>query len=141
MGLKAVSKIIEKPEKDYINDIVAFIIDGHSNNNIIDYLKNNGIGNEKAKIIFEKALEKLLRSTKLPVGVRRGWCLEAYRHLYQKMLSSGDYIGAMKAVKEISSIAESKEPEQKKKSIKGYVNEVMTIPRATFDDILGIEHK
>ena len=137
MGLKAVLKKTEQPEKDYINDVFAFIIDGHSDNDIIDYLKETGIDSEKTKIVFEKALEKLLKSTKLPAGVRRGWCLEAYRHLYQKMLSSGDYTGAMKAVKEISIIAESKEPEQKKKSIKGYVNEVMPIPQATFRDILG----
>jgi len=37
--------------------------------------------------------------------VIRGWTLEAYRTIYQKMLSIGDYANALKAVKLIYDIA------------------------------------
>ena len=35
------------------------------------------------------------------VTVIRGWCLEAYRTLYQKMVSIGDFMGALRTIKEL----------------------------------------
>ena len=34
--------------------------------------------------------------------VLRGWCFEAYRELYRKMVDVGDYKGAIAAIKELS---------------------------------------
>lgn len=33
-----------------------------------------------------------------------GWCLEAYRELYRRMISTGDYSGAIRAVREIQNL-------------------------------------
>lgn len=34
----------------------------------------------------------------------KGWALMAYRKIYQQMLQTGDYAGALKAVKEITNL-------------------------------------
>lgn len=33
--------------------------------------------------------------------VIRGWCLEALREMYRRMVDIGDYAGALKAIKEL----------------------------------------
>jgi hypothetical protein len=38
-------------------------------------------------------------------SVIRGWCLEAYREMYRRMVDIGDYAGALKAIKELMAFA------------------------------------
>lgn len=37
--------------------------------------------------------------------VIRGWCLEALREMYRRMVDIGDYAGALKAIKELMAYA------------------------------------
>lgn len=37
--------------------------------------------------------------------VIRGWCLDATRELYRRMVESGDYVGALRAIKQLATLA------------------------------------
>lgn len=42
------------------------------------------------------------------MSVVRGWCLEALRETYRKMIETGDYAGATRTIKELYKIASEK---------------------------------
>ena len=50
---------------------------------------------------IEAALDSFAVTARADGGIIRGWCLEAYRELYRRMLEIGDFSGALKAVKEL----------------------------------------
>ncbi|GAF71789.1 unnamed protein product, partial [marine sediment metagenome] len=112
-----------------------FIVEGFSNADILEYLDKNGITIEDAKRSFENALNKFIKASKMPKSVMHGWCLEAYRDLYRRLLETGDYTGALRAVKEISSLAdvmpkpkkvgkEKTDTKEKKKDMDNYYDSI-----------------
>ena len=52
-----------------------------------------------------------------------GWCLESLREMHRRMVESGDYAGALKAIKELMRFACSRHDHQ--------VQHVASIPRST----------
>ena len=119
--------MINKPE--LMKAVFNFIIDGHSNSDIFDFLSENGADAEDSKLIFEDALRKFMKSTQMPVEVRMGWCLEAYSRLYQKFMASGDYPGALRAVQEIAKLTEIKGEFKKEKSesVEDYIDDQLSV--------------
>jgi len=97
------------PAGDITQTVFDFIVSGHSHTHIVEYLKSVGEDDASSKEIIAQAFEKLLDSAELPESARRGWCLEAYRLLYQKLVATGDYSGALKAVKEIANLPSGEE--------------------------------
>lgn len=114
--------------------IYKYIIEGHSNDDILEYLEASNMTLDQAKILFEEALKSFVKAANLPKSVRLGWCLEAYRDLYRRLLETGDYSGALKAIQEISklSVLNKKEssPHDKndiKDEIDNYIDTVMAL--------------
>jgi hypothetical protein len=71
-----------------------------------------------------------LKAAKLPRAVRRGWCLEALRNLYNKLLETGDYAGAIRAVKEIATLSrlyDQGDNQTDKEEINDYIDNVMSL--------------
>ena len=89
-----------------VENVYGFSIQGHSNSNIMEFLETQELTPENARNVLEQALNKFIKSANLPKTARRGWCLEAYRELYRKLFETGDYSGALKAIKEIANLAE-----------------------------------
>jgi len=67
----------------------------------------------------------------MPRAVRRGWCIEALRGLYKKLITSGDYAGAIRAVKEIATLAglyeHGDDTNQTKGEINDYIDNVLAL--------------
>lgn len=92
-------------EVDPVDVIFGFLIEGNSNADILGYLATIDISPETASAYLQEAFQKLIKAQGLPNSVRKGWCLEAMRELYRRMLASGDYSGALRAVQEISKLS------------------------------------
>jgi hypothetical protein len=115
---------------DPIKIVAEFMVEGQSNANIIEYLQSKEMSLEDAALVFEQALANFVKSANLPRSVRRGWCLESLRDLYQKLVSTGDYVGALRAIQEIAKLADLyKSDSQKnlKDEINEYIDAVMTL--------------
>lgn len=91
---------------DPIQIVAGFMVEGNSAADIIEYLRGQKMTTEEAALIFEQAISGLVRAATLPKAVRKGWCLEALRDLYRKLVASGDYAGALGAVKEIAKLSD-----------------------------------
>lgn len=122
-------------EPDPVDAVAGFLVEGHSNIHIIEYLETKDLTPEAAAGILEQALYKFVKISKLPREVRRGWCIEAMRHLYQKMESTGDYAGARQALSEIAKLTDlyprkgsgSQSTEETKDEIDLYIEEMMSL--------------
>lgn len=124
-----------KPPPDPIETVAGFLIEGHKNVHILEYLESQQVTPEAAATILEEALKKFIKAVNMPRAVRRGWCIEALRHLYQRMVSTGDYTGALRAVQEIAKMADvvpkkgkaDQPPEEAAGEIDDYVKELLSL--------------
>ena len=91
------------PQTELTQQIVRLMLEGHSLIDVIEYIKSqeNNLTTEQACewafTFFENAADITEKS-------RIGWCLEAYRELYRKMVEIGDFNGAVRCVSEISKL-------------------------------------
>ena len=90
-------------ETELTAEVVRLMLEGHSLSDVIEYKQkeNKGLTAEQAS---EWAFSWFEQSADIPEKSRLGWCLEAYRELYRKMLEIGDYNGAVKCVSEIQKL-------------------------------------
>jgi hypothetical protein len=91
---------------DPVDQVVNFLIEGHGNRDIIEYLESQQMPAAEAKAVFEDALKKFIKAANLPKAVRRGLCLEMYRDLYRRLVATGDYAGALRAVQELAKLSD-----------------------------------
>ena len=88
-----------------IETVLKFLIEGQAYTDIEAFLKAEDLTAEQAAEILEKAFDELENANDIPTEVRRGWCLEAMRDVYRRLIETGDYNGAIKAVKEIANLS------------------------------------
>tara|TARA_Y100000310_G_C20521112_1_gene733729 strand:+ start:487 stop:858 length:372 start_codon:yes stop_codon:yes gene_type:complete len=98
MALKAIS------ETELTAEVVRLMLEGHSLSDVIEYMQkgNKQLTSEDATLWAFSWFEQ---SADIPAKSRLGWCLEAYRELYRKMVEVGDFNGAVKCVTEINKLS------------------------------------
>lgn len=117
-------------DRDPIKIVSGFMVEGQGNAEIVEYLLAENMSPEEAAAVFEQALGAMVKAAKLPRSVRLGWCLEALRDIYRKLVVSEDYAGALQAVKEIAKLTDlyKKGGEADLKTeIDEYIDAVMTL--------------
>ena len=96
----AASVIIPFP----VSSRFLWILSGASEHDIRDAIAKEWPEADAAPLIVS-AVTAFEKAGEFNVGVVAGFCFEAYRELYRKMVEAGDYQGALKAVKLISDLA------------------------------------
>lgn len=115
---------------DPIDMVAGLMVEGRPHTYIIDFLESMQIPKDEVVLIIEQALAKFVKSARMPAAVRKGWCLEALREIYRRLMSEKNYTGALVAVKEIaklSALYASPSPDDAKGEINQYIDEVMTL--------------
>lgn len=94
------------PETELTAEVVRLMLEGHSLTDVIEYMQkeNKDLTGEQAA---QWAFTWFEQSADIPEKSRLGWCLEAYRELYRKMVEIGDFNGAVKCVTEIQKLNKS----------------------------------
>ena len=84
-----------------INQVILWMIAGNRGEDIKEALSKEFPSQDEGKVIASAAehFKKLANSND---NVLRGWCLDATRDIYQKMVSIGDFSGALKAIKQLN---------------------------------------
>ena len=85
------------------SDVIGMLVEGNSRANIEEWLASEGV--KDAGQVFDDALEALRHAAAIPVDLRKTWALEALRELYRRLLATGDYSGAIRAVAEFSKLS------------------------------------
>jgi len=110
-------------------EVVRLMLEGHSLSDVVEYMqkKNESLTAEEASAWAYSWFEQ---SADIPEKSRTGWCLEAYRELYRKMLEIGDFNGAIKCVTEIQKL--------NKTEIKPKNNTIPTKPETWTDQLMKL---
>ena len=81
--------------------VYGWMLEGHTKGDIADAASRLWAHLDRAKVILS-ALEAFAVASQEPPDSIRGFCIEATRHLYRKLLAVGDYTGALSAVKQLN---------------------------------------
>jgi len=98
MQLSAVQDTLSK-------QVAKQLIAGYSLSDVIDFACENFDG-VTAEQVVETAASWFQSASQEDDDFRAGWCAEAYKELYRKMIEVGDYAGAKSCVQEILAFSE-----------------------------------
>ncbi len=93
-----------------IIEIARLLIEVQSLADIKEYIESKG--NKDSDKIISKAFAVILEDQNISQEIRQAWCLEAYRDIYRKLVETGDYSGALKAIKEIAALTKPSKKSQ-----------------------------
>jgi len=114
----------KESEPGPVEIVLRFMLDGFRDQDIAEYLRSNGLDHIQAAAVLEMAFVELTRSGRTEPEIRLGWCLEAFRETYRKLMEIGDYVGALRAIKEIALLSgvypEKGKPKDKGKDSEGH---------------------
>src|SRR5262245_3944869 len=93
------------PDPSQVNQVSKWLLDGHTAFDIQESLRQHYPDADHAALLLAamKAFEKDAENTDSIVVI--GWCFAASRDLYRRMIETGDYQGALRAVKQIADLA------------------------------------
>jgi len=89
-----------------VTQTVKMLLDGHSETDIREYLLEYGKP-QKPKLIIRAALDNFKTIAAAPKATRLGFCQEAARELYRRMVEVGDYAGALRAIQELAKLTDA----------------------------------
>ena len=85
-------------------ETLQWLLKGHDEKQIREALAQMCPGRDPSEIM-RKVVDQLQQMGGADPDVIRGWAIEATRMIYQKQVEVGDYANAMKAIKQIMSLA------------------------------------
>ena len=92
-------------DKEAAVKVYGMLLEGHSRPEIEEAIKTLYPKLDAGQLVGT-ALTAFERLTNEPPRILKGWCLEASRDLYRKMLEVGDFTGALRAISEANKIGE-----------------------------------
>jgi hypothetical protein len=87
-------------DDEQVNQVVKWILAGQMTFDIVGACKQHFPGADPGKLILG-AMMYFDRQADYDSRLVNGWCFEASRELYRRMIEAGDYTGALRAVKQI----------------------------------------
>ena len=100
------SKPPTKIDPACVHQVKKWILEGHAEHDIAEA---GGAAWPKQKIepLIVAAIEQIRVAGNFDPSLVRGWCFEAYRDLYRRLLEIGDYVGALRALNQILKMAQN----------------------------------
>lgn len=81
--------------------VFKWVVAGQSQHDIVEAVEKTFAGVD-AKALLIAVMERLAQSSRFEPEVVVGWCVEATRDLYRRMVEIGDFAGALRAVKQMA---------------------------------------
>lgn len=106
---------------DVIKNIAKLLTEGNAINDVVEFIlvENPEVQREQ---ILNAGFDWFVSASNIPEKYIKGWCYEAFRELYRKLIEVGDYNSAIKCVKEINLMSVVKD--KSGKEIKGIGDEI-----------------
>jgi hypothetical protein len=82
------------------HDVVDWMLQGASGAQIVEAIAEK-YPDADVKVLLQKAGDHFESISRADTSLIRGWCLEATRDLYRRMIEVGDYPNALRAVKQM----------------------------------------
>ena len=87
--------------------VVKWILTGATEHDITEAIRQSWPDEDAAPLLVD-AIGQLQKAADFDPATVLGFCFEATRHLYQRMVEIGDFAGALRAVKQLAEIAAKK---------------------------------
>jgi len=97
-----IAKVLTPTDK--AQQVVTWILEGNSDHAILEAIAEEWPEDDAAPLIAA-ALTSLKESSSVDVELVTGWCFQATRFVYQKMVETGDNSGALRAIKQLREMA------------------------------------
>ncbi len=94
------------PDPDRIEQVLQWVIDGNRDAEILGSIIAQWPDQEPFALV-NAAMVRLKESADFQHDVLTGWCFEATRAVYRRMLEMGDLNGALKAIKQMHDLNRS----------------------------------
>lgn len=91
-------------DPDKVQQVFRWIIAGGTKRDIEDAIAKQFPNDDPMPLILA-VMENLHEAGQFDAQTIQGWCFEAYRDLYRRMVEVGDYTGATRAVKLIAELS------------------------------------
>lgn len=96
---------IAKPSTDMtflerVEQTIVWLLTGARESDVIEAIREMW-PDQDIEPLTTAAINQLIESADVDPAAVRGWCFEATKHLYQKMVAIGDFAGALRAVKQL----------------------------------------
>ncbi len=89
-----------------VHQVFKWIIAGHSEHDVRDAIGEAWPKADPQPLIVA-AIQRLADAGEYDAALVRGWCLEATRDLYRRMVEIGDFAGALRAVRDFSRFSQT----------------------------------
>jgi len=92
-----------------VNQVLKWVIAGGTEQDIREAVAHHFPG-EDVRELLGAVMLVLINAASFDRDVITGWCVEAYRDLYRRMVEAADYAGALRAVKLLADLARDHVP-------------------------------
>jgi len=96
-------------EAEKIHHVLTWMLEGNSEHLIREAVESTWPGEDATPLIV-KTLRQVGKSAELTRETAEDWSIEALKFLYQKQVEIGEYAGAMRAVRELVTMAAKRSP-------------------------------
>ncbi len=86
-----------------MHTVFKWILSGAMEPDILEAIEATWPG-ESPKPLIAAAIERFCKAGEMEPAAVIGWCFEAYRDLYRRMVEIGDFAGALRAIKLITEL-------------------------------------
>lgn len=87
-----------------VEQTVRWLLSGARDADVVEAIRATWPDQELQPLIAA-AVENLAASADYDQTVLRGWCFEATRDVYRRMVEIGDLVGALRAIKQLADLA------------------------------------
>lgn len=100
---------LQQSDDEKISQVAQWIVEGERMADVRRLIQST-YPDSDAKILLMLAMDHFQAVASFDSPVVIGWCFEASKDLYRRMVDSGDFVGALRAVKQISDLVRAHVP-------------------------------
>jgi hypothetical protein len=98
--------LVPTSEHDAITQVFKWVVAGNGEADIREGMAKNWPGRDAGEVLGAVMMQ-LRSAADAEPAVVFGWCVEATRDLYRRMVEIGDFAGALRAVKQMSELVKN----------------------------------
>jgi hypothetical protein len=87
-----------------VNQVLKWILSGATERDVTEAVTHSYPATPAAPLL-QAAVRQIREAANFDPLTVRGWCVEATRDLYRRMVEIGDFTGALRAVKQLADFA------------------------------------
>jgi hypothetical protein len=92
------------PDPAKVHQVLTWMLAGESDFDVVAACQAHW-PDDAPKPIIAAVISQLIKSADIHPEIITGWCFEATRFLYQKLVDIGDFAGALRAVKQLEELS------------------------------------